>query len=297
MVAGKAERCPPVEVPYPDVHASGASKDGGVAVSADIDDAHPPARAKDPDGFPESLGAFFAAVDVIEGQVAEHNVERIGRKREMPCIGIYEIDTFADPLGHRVTLSAGPGVPRLVTQTPDIGSGGTTSGEAVGGRDEDGAPAATDVEYVLVAPEIEFIEQLLPDRQFARTGAVEVARSESEHGDDPHLRHRAGQALVSSLRPPVTSQQTGSGQEEDRNAAVPSIDAVSGSISPHVTECASYRSRSSTTSGVVMMTARPDEARFREFMYSLVQRFSRPIHGSWHERTFLGERRCEIADR
>ena len=130
----------------------------------------------------------------------------------------------------------------------------SASGEAVGCRDEDGAPAATDVEYVLVASEIEFIEQILPDRQFARTGAVEVARSDSEHGYDPHLRQRAGKAFASSLRPPVTSQKTGFDKEEVRNAEVPSIDAVSGSISPHVTECASYRSRSSMTSGVVMMS-------------------------------------------
>jgi len=48
----------------------------------------------------------------------------------------------------------------------------------------------------------------------------------------------ADKALVSSACPPLTSQETGSGKEEDRNAAVPAIDAVSGSISTHRTECA-----------------------------------------------------------
>jgi len=47
-MAGKAERRPPVEATYLDLHASGAVKDGGIPVGAVIDDAHPPARAKDP---------------------------------------------------------------------------------------------------------------------------------------------------------------------------------------------------------------------------------------------------------
>ena len=61
MMAGKAERCAPVEVTYLDVHASGALQDRSVAVSAVIDDAHLSARAKDPDGFAKRLGAFLAA--------------------------------------------------------------------------------------------------------------------------------------------------------------------------------------------------------------------------------------------
>jgi hypothetical protein len=124
----------------------------------------------------------------------------------------------------------------------------------MGSRDEDRTATAADVEHVLVASQVEFVEQLLPDRQFARTGAVEVARSDCQHGYDPHLCRRADKALISSLRPPVTSQKTGFDQEEERNAAVPSIDAVSGSISPHPIECASYRSRSSVTSGVVVIS-------------------------------------------
>jgi hypothetical protein len=52
----------------------------------------------------------------------------------------------------------------------DIGSGCLASGQPVGRRDEDGAPAATDVEHVLVASQIEFIEQLLPDRQLGGRG-------------------------------------------------------------------------------------------------------------------------------
>jgi hypothetical protein len=80
VVAGKTERCPPVEVTYLNVHASGAPQDGGVAVGAVIDDAHLPARAQDPDGFAKSPGAFLAAPDVVEGQVAEHHVEPPGRK-------------------------------------------------------------------------------------------------------------------------------------------------------------------------------------------------------------------------
>src|SRR5258708_24422664 len=99
-MAGKAERRPPVEAAYLDVHASGAVKDGGIPVSAVIDDAHPPARAKAPDGLAESPGAFLAAVDVAEGQVAE--ISRIGS-----C----ELDTLADALDHRVALGGCPAIP------------------------------------------------------------------------------------------------------------------------------------------------------------------------------------------
>ena len=113
----------------------------------------------------------------------------------------------------------------------------------MGYRDEDGTSAATDVEYVLVASQVEFIEQLFPDRQLAWTGAVEVARSDSNHRYGPRLRQSTDKALVSSLRPPLTSQKTGSDKEEDRNAAVPSINAVSGSISHHLTEYASRGSQ------------------------------------------------------
>ena len=86
-------------------------------------------------------------------------------------------------------------------------------------------------------------------------GAVEVARSDAEHDHGRHLRQRAAKAFASSLRPPAASQKTGFDQEEVRNADVPSVDAVSGSVSPHRTECANYRSRSSTmTPGVIMMS-------------------------------------------
>ena len=77
MMAGKAERRPPVEATYLGVHASGALKDGGVPVGAVIDDAHLPARAKDPDGFAKCPGAFFAASDVAERRVAEHHVSDV----------------------------------------------------------------------------------------------------------------------------------------------------------------------------------------------------------------------------
>jgi hypothetical protein len=76
-MAGKAERRPPVEATYLGVHASGALKHGGVPVGAVIDDAHLPARAKDPDGFAKCPAAFFAASDVAERQVAEHHVSDV----------------------------------------------------------------------------------------------------------------------------------------------------------------------------------------------------------------------------
>jgi hypothetical protein len=36
-------------------------------------------------------------MDVAEGQAAEHHVERLGRKGEIPGISIRELDTVADP--------------------------------------------------------------------------------------------------------------------------------------------------------------------------------------------------------
>lgn len=117
--------------PYLNVCASGVLEDGGVAVSAVVDDAHLPARAKDPDGFTKCPGTFSAAVDVGEGQAAEHYVEQSRRKGQVSCIGIDELGTLADALGHRVALGGRPAVSRLVTQTPDIGPGRTTPGKAV----------------------------------------------------------------------------------------------------------------------------------------------------------------------
>ena len=114
VVAGKAERRPPVEATYLDVHASSALKDGGVAVSVDIDDAHLSARAKYPDGFAESIGAFVSASDVVEGQAAEHHVERLGRKRKASGVGLYQLDTFAHTLDHRVMLGGGSAIACLV---------------------------------------------------------------------------------------------------------------------------------------------------------------------------------------
>jgi hypothetical protein len=246
---------------YLDVHASGALKDGGVEVSALIDDAHPSPRAKDPGGLAQGPGAFFAVPDVTEGQVAEHHVEGPGGQGEVPCIGMHEFDAFADALHHRVALGGGLAVTRLVTQTPDVDSGRAALRQPAGCRDEHGTPATADVEHLLVAPQVEFIEQFFPDRQLARTGAVEVARSDSERGYGPYLGQRAEKALVSLLRPPVTGQKTCSDQEEDRNAAVASIDAVPGSITPHLDECASYRSRSSMSpGGIVISTVRTAQA-------------------------------------
>jgi hypothetical protein len=43
-VARKAECCPPVELAYLDVRASGVLQDGGIEVSTLVDDAHPSAR-------------------------------------------------------------------------------------------------------------------------------------------------------------------------------------------------------------------------------------------------------------
>ena len=125
-MAGKAGPRPPVEATHLDVYASGALEDRGVAVSALIDDPHAPARAKDPDRLAERPGAFFAAPDVAEGQVAEHHVERPGGKGRSRASACRELDPVADTLDHRVTLGGGPAVPGLVTQTPDVGPGGAT---------------------------------------------------------------------------------------------------------------------------------------------------------------------------
>ena len=246
-MAGKAERRPPVELTNLDAHASGALQDRDVPLGAVVDDAHLPARAKDAHGLTKRLGAFVVAGDVAQGQAAEHHVERLGRKGEIPCVGIDDVDTLADALEHRVALGGCPAIARLVAQPPDIDSGRTAPGEATGRRDEDGAPAAADVEHVLVASQAEVVEQLLPDRSLARTCGVEVARGDAGHGHGRHLRHSADKALVSSPRPAVTSQQAGSDEDEERNAEVPSIDAVAGSISLHLTECANHRGRPSTT--------------------------------------------------
>jgi len=111
-MAGKAEPRPPVEAAYLDVHASGALKDGGVPIGAVIDDADPSARAKDPDGLAEGPGAFGAAMDIAEGQVAEHHVERPGRKGKISCIGSYELDTFAGTsIGSAVASAASTTAP------------------------------------------------------------------------------------------------------------------------------------------------------------------------------------------
>jgi hypothetical protein len=59
-MAGKAGPRPPVEAAYLDIYASGALENGGVAVSRLVDDSHPAARAKDPDGLAQRPGAFFA---------------------------------------------------------------------------------------------------------------------------------------------------------------------------------------------------------------------------------------------
>lgn len=229
-MAGKAERRPPVELTNLDVLASGALKDRDVPLGVVVDDAQLPTRAKDAHGFTKRLGAFVVAGDVAQGQAAEHHVERLGRKGEIPCVGIDDFDTLADALEHRVALGGCPAIARLVAQPPDIDSGRPAPGEAPGGRDEDGAPAAADVEHMLVAAQAEVVEQLLPDRSLARAGGVEVARGDAEHSHGRHLRRSAGEALVSSLRPPVTSQQAGFNEDEERNAEVPSIDAVAGSI-------------------------------------------------------------------
>jgi hypothetical protein len=89
VVVRKAERHPPVEATYLRVHASSASKDGGVAVGAVIDHAYLSTRAKYSDRFAESIGSFVTASDVTEGQVAEHHVERLGRKWKVSGIGFY----------------------------------------------------------------------------------------------------------------------------------------------------------------------------------------------------------------
>lgn len=85
-MAWEAECCPPVELTYLDVYASGALQDEGIEVSVPVDDAHPAARAKHPSGLAQGPGAFFAAPDVAEGQVAENYVKGPGGQREVPGI-------------------------------------------------------------------------------------------------------------------------------------------------------------------------------------------------------------------
>jgi hypothetical protein len=55
---------------YLDTPAFGALKDGGVTVSTVVDDAHLSTRANDPGSFTKCLGAFFATVEVGEGQAS-----------------------------------------------------------------------------------------------------------------------------------------------------------------------------------------------------------------------------------
>jgi hypothetical protein len=129
-------------------------------------------------------------------------------------------------------------VPGLVPQPPDVGAGRAAPRQAARGRDQHGTPATTDVEHVLVAAQAEFVEQPLPDRQLARAGAVEVAGRDGEHPQATHPRQRADQALAPPAGPPLTSQQAAYGQHEHGNAAVASIDAVAGPVSPHRTEWA-----------------------------------------------------------
>ena len=58
-----------------DVGAAGSPKDVSVsACTGVINDAHSPPGAKDSDGFAQCPGAFFLAVDVGEGEVADHDV-------------------------------------------------------------------------------------------------------------------------------------------------------------------------------------------------------------------------------
>ncbi len=80
------------------------------------------------------------------------------RKREIPCVGFGQLDTLADSLDPRDALGRCPAIARLVTQLPDIDSGYTTSGKPTGCRYQDGTPAATDVQHVLVSSQAEFIE-------------------------------------------------------------------------------------------------------------------------------------------
>src|ERR1700689_1828310 len=108
-MAGDAGPRPPVEGTRLDVRASGALENWGVSVGAVIDDAHPAARTKDSDGFVKRLGAFFAARDVAEGQVAEYDVEGPGRKGQVPCISVDQLDALADALDIRVCAGRLPG--------------------------------------------------------------------------------------------------------------------------------------------------------------------------------------------
>jgi hypothetical protein len=141
-VAGKAGPRPPVKVTHLDVHASGALQDGSVSIGPLIDDAHPSARAKDPD---------------------------------------------------------------TLVQAPDVGSGCPASGEAAGRREQNGAPAAADVELPAHRPAGRVRRAgrsrptACPDR------CVVVARSDTKHDRDAHPRERADKGRCPGCSP--TAQQ------------------------------------------------------------------------------------------
>ena len=74
VVAGKAEPRSPVQAAHLDVGAAGSPKDASVSACTGASTMRMPAGAKDSDGFAQCPGAFFLAVDVGEGVVADHDV-------------------------------------------------------------------------------------------------------------------------------------------------------------------------------------------------------------------------------
>jgi len=112
VVAGKAERHPPVEATYLDVHASSALKDSGVAVGAVIDDARLSARGTDDldslsryDGLRairvNALGAYALGLTKHMPPEAAASAQSIKVLPNHDVVALGEL-----PLGDQMTLSA-----------------------------------------------------------------------------------------------------------------------------------------------------------------------------------------------
>jgi hypothetical protein len=99
----------------------------------------------------------------------------------------------ATPLGDRVAPGGLGGIAGLIASSPQVHAHRPARGQAPSRHEQDRAPAASQVEDPLVIPEVQPVEQFVPDRELAAKPRVEDEGRDGHHEQGGQERpHSAG---------------------------------------------------------------------------------------------------------
>ena len=112
--------------------------------------------------FGECLAPLIGVSDVVDRQIAHDEVERRGRKRQAPSVGVDYLHTVTYAFCDGIALCCPRRVPRLVYTPPDVRTDRPAAGQALGREHEHGASPTAHVKDLFVTSQVQLVEQLGP---------------------------------------------------------------------------------------------------------------------------------------